>query len=105
MCRLLSWWWWTLTITTETILILILNDLAILAAFFIASAAKQGKLSLVRDVTEALSQFSPGVAAAEFAKATITALRKSDLPKEKETGEVEEEEIPIMGSHLEPPGQ
>lgn len=87
---------------SEQLIFLFLNNIAILAAFFIASAAKQGKLSLVADLTKALSEWSPGVAAAHVIASTVEALRKGDLPQKKESGQVEEEEggIQITG-----PGQ
>jgi len=68
-----------------------------LAAYFLASAAKQGKLNLATDIAKAMSQFAPGVAAEKIIHAGVAALRgppeaPRDVALEEDSGE-----IPLMG--------
>ena len=62
-----------------------------LAAFFLASAAKQGKLNLATEMASALAQFAPGVAAEKIIHAGVDALRGTPEAPEEDPA------IPIMG--------
>lgn len=86
-------------IDTNLILLIVLNDLAMLAAYFLASAAKQGKLGLAGDLAKAVSEWSPGGAVSSIVTATVDALRRpggtTDASTEANTEETEE--IPVLG--------
>lgn len=76
-------------IGSETILLVLLNDLAMLAAYFLASAARQNKLGIVEEVAKALGAYAPGAVIPEVAGRVYNAVRgKDDEDPDEDSGEI-----------------
>lgn len=74
---------------SELVLAILLNDLAMLAAYFLASAARQNKLGIVEEVAKALGAYAPGAVIPEIGSRAYNALmKKKDSGDEEDSGEI-----------------
>ncbi len=84
-------------IGSETVLIVLLNDLAMLAAYFLASAARQNKLGIVEEVAKALGAYAPGAVIPEIGGRIYKSLRPGEKPAQDGKDSEDSGEIPISG--------